>query len=59
MTFSINGLRIRIVVTARAPQENFFTLISPFPEGHRENYLTQSFQVKLDVEISERQVIIQ
>lgn len=45
--------RRKIVVKASAPKRTFFSLSPPFAEGHRENYLGQSFNAKVDIEIYE------
>ncbi|KAJ9668682.1 hypothetical protein H2201_001325 [Coniosporium apollinis] len=50
---SVQSFRTKIVARAKAPAGTFFSLSSPFPEGHRENYLGQSFQATLDVEVYE------
>ncbi|KAE9970141.1 hypothetical protein EG328_006466 [Venturia inaequalis] len=57
VTLSVSGILRKIVIKAKAPKGTFFTLSSPFPEGHRENYLAQSFQAKIDVQIYDRQRI--
>lgn len=57
VTLSISGPLRKIKIKAKAPKGSFFTLSSPFPEGHRENYLAQSFRARIDVEIYERQRI--
>ena len=44
----------RLVVKAEAPPDSFFTLGAPFPEGHREAALGQSFRATLDVTIYHR-----
>ncbi|KAK1029288.1 hypothetical protein LTS16_019842 [Friedmanniomyces endolithicus] len=35
------------------PKGSFFSLSSPFPDGHRENFLGQSFQASFEVKIFE------
>lgn len=50
---SIQSFRQKIVVKASAPAGTFFSLSSPFPEGHRENYLGQSFQATIEVKVYE------
>lgn len=50
---SVQSFRQKIVVKASAPKGSFFSLSSPFPEGHRENYLGQTFQGEFDVKIYE------
>jgi len=51
---SVQGLAQKIVIKASAPKGSFFSLSSPFPEGHRENFLGQSFQATIEVNIFER-----
>lgn len=48
---SVQNFRQKIVVHATAPAGTFFGLSAPFSDGHRENYLGESFQAMLDVEI--------
>lgn len=48
---SIQSFRQKIEVKASAPQGTFFSLSSPFPETHRENYLGQSFNATIEVKI--------
>ena len=36
---------------ATAPAGTFFGLSAPFSDGHRENYLGESFQAMFDVEV--------
>ena len=48
---SIQSFRRKITVKATAPQGSFFSFSPPFPEGHRENYLGQSFQARIEVKI--------
>ncbi|TKA81444.1 hypothetical protein B0A49_00287 [Cryomyces minteri] len=50
---SVQSFRQKIVVRADAPKGSFFSLSSPFPEGHRENFLGQSFQATLRIEVYE------
>lgn len=49
----IQNFRQKIEVRARAPKGSFFSLSPPFPEGHRENFLGQSFQATVEVRIWE------
>nr|POE58671.1 hypothetical protein CFP56_68346 [Quercus suber] len=49
----VQSFRRKLCVKAVAPRGSFFSLSSPFPEGHRENFLGQSFQARLEVEIYE------
>ena len=48
---TVSSWRHKIEVQARAPKGTFFSLSSPFPEGHRENYLGQSFAATIRVRI--------
>lgn len=50
---SMQSFRQKLVVRASAPKGSFFSLSSPFPEGHRENFLGQSFQATIEVEVYE------
>lgn len=50
---SVQSFRSRISVVATAPEGSFFSLSSPFPEGHRENYLGQSFEATIEVKYFE------
>ncbi|KAK0252449.1 hypothetical protein B0A54_10363 [Friedmanniomyces endolithicus] len=50
---SVQSFRQKLTVTAMAPKGSFFSLSSPFPEGHRENFLGQSFQARFEVKIFE------
>ena len=50
---SVQSFRQKITVKATAPKGSFFSLSSPFPEGHRENFLGQSFQAKFEIKIYE------
>ena len=54
-SFELSSQRFRrkITVKAAAPKGSFFSLSPPFPEGHRENYLGQSFQAKVEIKIYE------
>jgi len=52
-TLSVQSFRQKIMVRAQAPKGSFFSLSSPFPEGHRENYLGQSFKATIEVRIYE------
>ncbi|KAF2431123.1 hypothetical protein EJ08DRAFT_199653 [Tothia fuscella] len=55
-SFSLNVQSIshKLHIVAKAPLGTFFSLSSPFPEGHRENYLAQSFEASLDIQVYER-----
>ncbi|TKA28725.1 hypothetical protein B0A50_03053 [Salinomyces thailandicus] len=48
---SVQSFRQKIIVKAEAPKGSFFPLSAPFPESHRDNYLGQSFQAKMEVKI--------
>lgn len=50
---SVQSFKYRVTIHAKAPKGSFFTLSSPFPEGHRENYLCQSFQARFEIKIYE------
>lgn len=50
---SLQSFRQKIMVKATAPKGSFFPLHPPFAEGHRENYLAQSFQTNVEVKIYE------
>ncbi|KAF2018598.1 hypothetical protein BU24DRAFT_418119 [Aaosphaeria arxii CBS 175.79] len=51
----IAGLWRKIEVRASAPAEGgWFGLASPFPDGHRNNFLTESFMANVQVVVSER-----
>jgi hypothetical protein len=50
---SVQSFRQKLVVKASAPKGTFFSLSSPFPEGHRENFLGQSFCATIKVEVYE------
>nr|POE47481.1 hypothetical protein CFP56_00812 [Quercus suber] len=49
----VQSFRRKLCIKATAPKGSFFSLSSPFPEGHRENFLGQSFQARFEVEIYE------
>lgn len=49
----IQSFRQKITIRASAPIGSFFSLSSPFPEGHRENFLGQSFQATIEVKVYE------
>ncbi|KAL1306775.1 hypothetical protein AAFC00_005436 [Neodothiora populina] len=50
---SVQSWTQKLVVKARAPKGTFFGLSSPFAEGHRENFLGQSFEADITVEVWE------
>jgi hypothetical protein len=50
---SVQNFTQKLVVRASAPKGTFFALSSPFPEGHRENFLGQSFKATFEVNIYE------
>jgi len=43
----------KMVVKAQAPKGTFFSLSSPFADGHRENFLGQSFAATITVQVFE------
>jgi hypothetical protein len=43
-----------MIVKAKAPADSFFTLGAPFPEGHRENALGESFRANVEMTIYQR-----
>jgi hypothetical protein len=53
---SVSGLWKRIEVRAKAPadKKTWFGLSSPFPEGHRKNFCSESFLATVEVVVSER-----
>lgn len=56
-TFNIrvSGLWKRIEIKAQAPADGgWFGLASPFSDGHRHNFLTESFRAKVEVVVEER-----
>jgi len=50
---SVQSWTRKLVVSARAPKGTYFGLSSPFADGHRENYLGQSFEATVKVEVYE------
>ncbi|KAF1356372.1 hypothetical protein BDV97DRAFT_386212 [Delphinella strobiligena] len=50
---SVQSWSRKIVVSAKAPEGTFFGLSSPFADGHRENYLGQSFEATVNVKVYE------
>lgn len=50
---TVQNFTQKLVIKASAPRQTFFSLTSPFPEGHRENYLGQSFNATFEVKIYE------
>lgn len=50
---AVQSFRQKITVKASAPKGSFFPLSPPFPEGHRENFLNQSFQAKVEIKVYE------
>lgn len=50
---SVQSFTQKLTVKASAPKGSFFSLSSPFPEGHRENYLGQSFQATIEIKVYE------
>lgn len=56
MELSLSGFWRKIKVRAKAPKDKatWFGLGSPFPEGHRRNFCSESFLAEIEVRISER-----
>ena len=52
--FTVNGWMTRLVVRVIAPKGTFFGLSAPFYDGHRKNFLSQSFQASVFVQVWER-----
>lgn len=50
---SIQSFRQKLTVKAVAPKDSFISLSAPFPEGHRKNFLGESFQARLAIQIYE------
>jgi hypothetical protein len=50
----VRSFTSRLVVKASAPRESFFTLGAPFPEGHRDNALGESFRATVEARIFRR-----
>ena len=50
----VSSFTKRLTVKAYAPPESWFTLGAPFPEGHRENALAQSFRATVELKIFHR-----
>lgn len=48
------GWNKRLKIKCVAPHGSFFGLSSPFSDGHRPNFLGQSFQADLEVEVLQR-----
>jgi tocopherol cyclase len=48
---SVQSFRRKLTIKASAPKGTFFPLSSPFPEGHRENYLAESFQARFEIKV--------
>ncbi|KAL5415380.1 hypothetical protein PMIN06_000312 [Paraphaeosphaeria minitans] len=57
ISLTVCNLSYKIEVRARAPKEGgWFGLGSPFPEGHRKNFCSESFLATVDVVVWERSV---
>ena len=52
--FSVTGWTKKLAVTIKAPKGTFFGLSAPFYDGHRKNFLSQSFQARAVVRVWER-----
>ncbi|GAB7348675.1 hypothetical protein MBLNU459_g7037t2 [Dothideomycetes sp. NU459] len=50
---SVQSWRQKLVISTKAPKGTFFSLSSPFPDGHRENFLGESFQAAIKVQVFE------
>ncbi|KAK5115976.1 hypothetical protein LTR62_000432 [Meristemomyces frigidus] len=50
---SVQGFTQKLTVSATAPKGTFYPLSAPFAEGHRPNFLNQSFQATFVVKIYE------
>lgn len=50
---SVQSFRRKITIRATAPKGTFFSLAAPFAEGHRQNFLGQSMQARVEVKIYE------
>ncbi|QIX01929.1 hypothetical protein AMS68_007446 [Peltaster fructicola] len=50
---SVQDFWRKIEVKIRAPKGTFFSLSAPFSDGHRPNFLGESFQAVLDIKIYE------
>lgn len=53
---SVSGLWRKIEVRAKAPREKdvWFGLATPFPDGHRGNFCTESFLAEVKVQVFKR-----
>lgn len=54
---SVQSWTQKIVVSAKAPEGTFFGLSSPFADGHRDNFLGQSFEAKVKVQVYEASLL--
>lgn len=52
-SLSVQSLRRKLSLSISAPKGSFFSLSAPFPDGHRRNYLGESFQAVLELRIFE------
>ena len=50
---SVQSFRQKLIVHAKAPEGSFHQLSAPFPEGHRPNFLGQSFKASLKIQVFE------
>ncbi|KAJ4353308.1 uncharacterized protein N0V89_005035 [Didymosphaeria variabile] len=56
-TLTVSNLFYKIEIRAQAPREGgWFGLGSPFPEGHRKNFCSESFLANVDVMVWQRSV---
>ncbi|KAK6375377.1 hypothetical protein LTR64_003500 [Lithohypha guttulata] len=47
----VSSLTRKISIVASAPKDTFFGLSAPFHDGHRKNFLGQSFRAKIKVKV--------
>lgn len=51
VSLDVSSLTRKISIKASAPKNTFFGLSAPFHDGHRNNFLGQSFRAKIEVEV--------
>lgn len=54
LELDVSSMTKRLIITAKAPQNSFFTLGAPFAEGHREDALAESFRATATVIVYQR-----
>ena len=54
VNLTLKGWTKKMEIVAAAPKKTFFGLSAPFHDGHRKNFLSQSFQAKVTVTIWKR-----